>query len=176
MYNPVDPNDEYIEFTNIGPATVNLAHCELTKGVDFTFSSMTLAPGEYTIVTRNQAHFAVTYPGYSGTFAGDYLNDKLDNGGENIRLKDAAGNIIQQLDYEDGWFPITDGLGYSLNLMVLDTADPNDWDKRDNWQASNVLGGTPGADHIANTVGNEDVVINEILIKHRCRQLVSVRQ
>ncbi|MHC4999045.1 MAG: lamin tail domain-containing protein, partial [Planctomycetota bacterium] len=163
MYNPVDPNDEYIEFTNIGPATVNLAHCELTKGVDFTFSSMTLAPGEYTIVTRNQAHFAVTYPGYSGTFAGDYLNDKLDNGGENIRLKDAAGNIIQQLDYEDGWFPITDGLGYSLNLMVLDTADPNDWDKRDNWQASNVLGGTPGADHIANTVGNEDVVINEIL-------------
>jgi hypothetical protein len=47
--------------------------------------------------------------------------------------------------------------------MVLDTADPNDWDKRINWQASNVLGGTPGADHIANTVGNEDIVINEIL-------------
>ena len=164
MYHPVDPNDEYIEFKNISTTdTINLAHCELTKGVDFTFPSMALAPNAYTIVVRNTAEFNARYPGYSGTIAGEYTNDKLDNGGENIRLKDAAGVIIQEFDYEDGWFPITDGSGYSLNLMTLDPTDPNDWNKRLSWEASNVAGGTPGEAHVANAVANDVIVINEIL-------------
>ena len=163
MYHPVDPNDEYIEFKNIGPATINLAHCELTKGVDFTFPSMTLAPNAYTIVVRDVNEFNARYPVYSGTIAGEYTNDKLDNGGENIRLKDAAGTIIQEFDYEDGWFPITDGKGFSLNLMTLDPTDPNDWNKRLSWEASNVAGGTPGEAHVANAVANDVIVINEIL-------------
>ena len=164
MYHPVDPNDEYIEFKNIGPATINLAHCQLTKGVDFTFPSVTLAPNAYTVVARNQTHFEATYSPYSGSIAGEYtLVDKLDNGGENIRLKDAAGVIIQEFDYEDGWFPITDGSGYSLNLMTLDPTDPNDWNKRLSWEASNVAGGTPGEAHVANAVANDVIVINEVL-------------
>ncbi|MHC5183835.1 MAG: lamin tail domain-containing protein, partial [Planctomycetota bacterium] len=163
MYHPVDSNDEYIEFKNIGPATINLAHCQLTQGVDFTFPSITLAPNAYTIVVRDTAEFNARYPGYSGTIAGEYTNDKLDNGGENIRLKDAAGNIIQEFEYEDNWFPITDGLGYSLNIINPADTVLDNWNKRLSWEASNVLGGTPGADHIANAVGNADIVINEIL-------------
>ena len=163
MYHPVDPNDEFIEFKNIGASTINLAHCQLTQGVNFTFPSMTLAPNDYVIVVRNQIHFALTYPSYSGAIAGEYTNDKLDNGGENIRLKDAAGIIIQEFDYEDGWFPITDGMGFSLNIIDPTDANLDNWNKRLSWEASNVLGGTPGQNHIANTVGNADIVINEIL-------------
>jgi hypothetical protein len=163
MYHPVDPNDEFIEFRNIGPATINLAHCRLTKGVDFTFPSVTLAPNAYTIAVRDIAEFNARYPGYSGTIAGEYTNDKLDNGGENIRLRDAADNIIQEFEYEDNWFPITDGKGFSLNMIDPNSADPNDWSKRLNWQASNVFDGTPGQDHVPNTIANDAIVINEIL-------------
>ena len=163
MYHPVNPDDEYIEFKNIGPATINLAHCRLTKGVDFTFPSVTLAPNAYTIVVRDIAEFNARYPSYSGTIAGEYTLDKLDNGGENIRLKDAAGNIIQEFEYEDNWFPITDGAGFSINSINLNPTDPNDWNKRLSWQASNILDGTPGQDHVLNTIDNDDIVINEVL-------------
>jgi hypothetical protein len=162
MYNPVDPNCEFIEFRNIGPATINLAHCQLTKGVDFTFPSMTLAPNAYTVIARNQALF-IAATGYSGSIAGEFLVDKLNNSGETIRLKDAAGTIIQEFNYEDGWFPVTDGLDYSINLLDPASNDPNDWDKRLGWEASNVEGGTPGQAHTANSVINDAVVINEIL-------------
>jgi len=163
MYHPVDPNDEFIEFKNIGGSTINLAHCELTKGVNLTFPDMTLAPGAYTVAVRSIAEFNERYPGYSGTIAGEYTGNKLDNGGENIRLKDAAGNIIQEFDYEDGWFPITDGKGFSLNM--IDPADPvlANWNKRLSWQTSNVPGGTPGDSHVANAVANDAIVINEVL-------------
>jgi hypothetical protein len=124
---------------------------------------MTLAPNTYTILVRHTAEFNARYPSYSGTIAGEYTNDKLDNGGENIRLKDAAGNIIQEFEYEDNWFPITDGLGYSLNIINPADTVLDNWNKRLSWQASNVFDGTPGQNHIANAVGNADIVINEIL-------------
>ncbi len=163
MYHPADPNDEYIEFKNIGVSSIDVAHCQLTKGVDFTFPDMTLASGGYTIAVRSIADFNLRYPGYSGTIAGEYTNDKLDNGGENIRLKDAAGIIIQEFDYEDGWFPITDGKGFSLNIINAGNATLDNWNKRLSWQASNVLGGTPGQGHTANAIANDAIVINEVL-------------
>ncbi|MHC5091717.1 MAG: lamin tail domain-containing protein [Planctomycetota bacterium] len=163
MYNPVDPNDEFIEFTNIGASTVNLAHCRLTKGVDFTFPDYGLAPNDHVLVVRNLAAFSLLHPTLVSSIAGEYTNDKLDNGGETIRLKDAAGVIIQEFEYEDGWFPITDGLSYSLNIINPNDPVLDNWNKRLSWEASNVAGGTPGADHTNNAVGNEDIVINEIL-------------
>ena len=54
-------------------------------------------------------------------------------------------------------------MDYSINLLDPASNDPNDWDKRLGWEASNVEGGTPGASHTANAVGNTDIVINEIL-------------
>jgi len=163
MYHPVDPNDEFIEFKNIGPAAISLAHCQLTKGVDFTFPDMTLAPSAYTVAVRSIADFNSRYPGYSGTIAGEYTNDKLDNGGEDIRLKDAAGLVIQEFDYEDGWFPVTDGKGFSLNIIDPSDANLDNWNKRLSWQSSSVSGGTPGQPHTPNTVANDVVVINEVL-------------
>ncbi|MHC5119964.1 MAG: lamin tail domain-containing protein, partial [Planctomycetota bacterium] len=143
MYHPVDPNDEFIEFTNIGAST--------------------LAPNDHVLVVRNLAAFSLLHPTLVSSIAGEYTNDKLDNGGETIRLKDAAGVIIQEFEYEDGWFPITDGLSYSLNIINPNDPVLDNWNKRLSWEASNVAGGTPGADHTNNAVGNEDIVINEIL-------------
>lgn len=163
MYHPADPNDEYIELKNIGGSSIDVALCQFTKGVNFTFPSIVLAPNEYVVVARNVDEFNSKYPSFSGNLAGAYTGNKLDNGGENIRLKDAAGVIIQEFDYEDGWFPITDGKGFSLNIIDPTDAVLDNWNKRLSWQASNVLDGTPGQDHTANTVSNDTVVINEVL-------------
>ncbi|MHC5183017.1 MAG: CotH kinase family protein, partial [Planctomycetota bacterium] len=163
MYNPVDPNDEFIEFTNIGPSTVNLAHSQLTKGVDFTFPDYDLAPNDHVLVVRNLSAFSLLHPSLVSSIAGEYTNDKLDNGGETIRLKDAAGVIIQEFEYDDNWFPITDGLDYSINIVDPTDATLDNWNKRLSWQASNVAGGTPGQAHAANAVTNDVVVINEVL-------------
>jgi hypothetical protein len=163
MYHPVDPNDEFIELKNIGGSSIDIALCQLTKGVDFTFPSIVLAPNEYVVVAGNVNEFNSKYPSFSGNLAGAYTNDKLDNGGENIRLKDAAGVIIQEFDYEDDWLAITDGKGFSLNIIDPTDVVLDNWNKRLSWQASNVLDGTPGQDHTANTVSNDTVVINEVL-------------
>jgi hypothetical protein len=163
MYHPTDPNDEYIELKNVGGSSIDVALCKLTKGVDFTFPSIVLAPDDYVVVARSVAEFNSKYPSFVGNLAGEYTRDKLDNGGEKIRLKDAAGVIIQEFDYEDDWFPITDGEGFSLNIIDPTDAVLDNWNKRLSWQASNVLDGTPGQDHAANTVANDAVVINEVL-------------
>ena len=48
-----DPNEEYIELTNIGAETININLVSFTNGIDFTFPNIDLAPGEYTVVVEN---------------------------------------------------------------------------------------------------------------------------
>ena len=163
MYHPEDPNDEYIELKNTGGTDIDIILCELTKGVDFTFPSVVLAPDEYVVVARNIDEFNSRYPAFSGNLAGEYTGDVLDDGGESIQLKDAAGNIIHEFEYEDNWHPVTDGKGFSLNIIDPTDANLNNWNRRLSWQASNVKHGTPGQDHIANAVDNDAIVINEVL-------------
>ncbi|HUU91406.1 MAG TPA: lamin tail domain-containing protein, partial [Phycisphaerae bacterium] len=64
-------------------------------------------------------------------------------------------------DYADGWFPHTDGEGFSL--VVRDAAQDIDlWDSKDGWRASWALHGNPGqADPSALNPG--DVVLSELL-------------
>ena len=47
MYHPKDPNTEFIELTNVGTETINLALVRFSQGIDFTFPAMDLAPGRY---------------------------------------------------------------------------------------------------------------------------------
>ncbi|MHC4743765.1 MAG: lamin tail domain-containing protein, partial [Planctomycetota bacterium] len=120
---PNDPNEEFIELTNIGTQTINLNLVKFTNGVDFTFTDIDLAPREYVVVVRNEIAFAAAHPEFSGVVAGEYVG-KLDNGGERIELQDAAGSTFFDFRYKDGWRSITDGLGYSLTII-----DPNDTDE-----------------------------------------------
>ena len=47
-------------------------------------------------------------------------------------------------EYQDGWYPTTDGEGYSLVLRQPRTADPNALGDKDLWRASPTIGGPPG--------------------------------
>ncbi|MBN1505383.1 MAG: lamin tail domain-containing protein, partial [Sedimentisphaerales bacterium] len=159
--NPDDPNSEYIELTNIGAESINLNLVRFTNGIDFTFPSLDLAPGGYCLVVRDRAAFAAKY-GSALPVAGQYAGS-LNNAGERIELRDAAGAVIHDFRFEDDWFDITDGLGFSLTVKDPKTADPNTYSDKNLWRPSAKAGGSPGADDSGQVPALGSVVINELL-------------
>lgn len=172
MYHAADPpqpsdyNDgdfEYIELQNIGAESINLNLVKFTNGVEFTFdASVLLSPSEYVLVVKNQAAFATRYPAFTGLIAGEY-SGSLDNGGEEIDLKDALGAEIHDFDYDDKWRPHTDGDGFSLTIIDPLNPDPNTWDEKDSWRASVYIGGSPGWDDSGILPNPGAIAINEVM-------------
>lgn len=80
----------------------------------------------------------------AGRFAGEY-SGYLGNGGEQLRIEDVQNEKILDFDYNDAWYPSTDGDGLSL-VVVDETATFNTWGKSANWQPSLTENGSPGAD------------------------------
>ena len=100
-YNPSGQSEEneFIELMNISDQTIQLTGVSFSAGIQYNFEDdATLEP-----MTR-----IVLRPGeYTG---------QLDNGGENITLLDANGNIIESFRYNDKspWPETPDGNGPSL--------------------------------------------------------------
>jgi hypothetical protein len=148
MYNPAGGDDyEFIELQNMGHGPLNLANFSLDDGVRFTFPPNTppLAPGEYAVLVSNPEMFAARYPNVavSGVYEGH-----LSNKGEKILLKDASGQVVIEVEYNDeyGWPVSADGRGDSLTLIDA-TGNPSD---PKNWRASINLNGSPGATEVTN--------------------------
>ncbi len=162
MYHPQnDPNDEFIELTNTGDETINLNLVKFTNGIDFTFPSLELAPGEYVVAVQDRTAFETLY-GTDITIAGKYTG-RLNNAGEKIELEDAIGRTILEFDYKDGWRSITDGRGFSLTIIEPANPDPNSWDDGNYWRASADTGGSPGRDDSGIVPDPGSVVISELL-------------
>jgi hypothetical protein len=151
MYNPARPASgtnsneiyEFIELKNTGVSPVNLLGVHFTKGLDFTFRSTnaitTLPPGAYLVLVRDVAAFASRYPGVTN-IAGVF-SSALDNSGERIALKGALGEPIEDFTYNNSWYPVTDGSGFSLVPRVETGAASSE---AAGWRASSLPGGSPG--------------------------------
>jgi hypothetical protein len=161
MYNPRIPNGEFIELKNIGAETINLNMVSFTSGIDFTFPSIDLAPGEYIVVVQDRDAFENRY-GPNINIAGQY-SGQLDNAGEKITLVDAIGRTILDFNYEDGWYSLTDGGGFSLTVINPNHVDLSTWNIKDAWRASTYLDGSPGQDDSGILPNPGAVVINEVL-------------
>ncbi|MCK4886782.1 MAG: lamin tail domain-containing protein [Planctomycetes bacterium] len=159
--NPDDPNTEFIELQNIGSSPIGLNLVHFTDGIDFTFGDTTLAAGDYVLVVRDIAAFLAKY-GSGYPIAGQYTG-ALDNGGEEIVLRDALGNEVHDFDYKDGWYDITDGEGFSLVIRDPYNADINSWDEKDSWRASAAVEGSPGEEDIYNLPMPGSIMINEVM-------------
>jgi len=159
--NPDDPNTEFIELQNIVAVPININLVRFTNGIDFTFPSIELGPDEYVLVVKDIDAFEAKY-GAGLNIAGQYTGN-LRNGGERVELQDAAGTTIHNFRYQDGWYDITDGLGFSLTVKDPASADPNNWGDKSVWRPSAVLGGSPGTDDTGQIPELGDVVINELL-------------
>ena len=145
----IDKDFEYIELKNIGDSAINLNLVQFTDGIDFTFGDYSLGPGQFAVIVKNTDAFQARYPGVSpAQIAGTYTGS-LDNGGEEIVMRDAIGTEIHDFNYRDSWFDVTDGGGYSLNKLDPDTSSttaPDSWDDQSGWQSGSTINGTPGAD------------------------------
>ena len=167
MYHPKastgvgEPNEEFIELTNIGDETLNLNLVRFTNGIDFTFPDIELAPGRSIVVVQDRDAFEARYSNrlpVTGQYSG-----RLNNNGERITLEDAAGQTILDFSYSDTWRPLTDSEGFSLTIIDPTHPDQNSWDKQDAWRASVYAGGSPGHDDTGMLPNPGDVVINELL-------------
>ncbi len=161
MYHPADPNCEFIELKNIGNTAVNLNLVQFTKGIDHTFDDVTVEAGNYLLLVKNKSAFDADYtkvPTEVPVIQWDM--GSLDNDGDKIKFKDALGQTIQLFSYKDGWYPLTDGGGFSLTI-VDPLADPNLWDEKAGWRSSTVSGGSPGEDEVGLAPGS--IIINEIM-------------
>ncbi len=161
MYNPTDPNEEFIELQNIGTKPLNLNLVSFTNGIDFTFGGVELAGGEYIVVVRNKDIFEARY-GTDINIAGQY-SGSLNNAGERIELNNAVGETIHNFRYRDGWRSITDGDGFSLTIIDATNPDLGSWDDKDSWRPSVFVGGSPGSDDKGFLPDPGAIVINEVL-------------
>jgi hypothetical protein len=159
--NPNDPNTEFIELTNIADQSVNLNLVHFTKGIDYTFPSFDLPAGGYCLIVKDIAAFQAKY-GSRLPVVGQYTGS-LDNAGEPIELMDAADQIIQSFKYQDNWFKITDGPGFSLTVKDPKTSDANSLNDKNAWRPSASMGGSPAADDRGQVPELGSVVINELL-------------
>ncbi|HOP97341.1 MAG TPA: lamin tail domain-containing protein [Verrucomicrobiota bacterium] len=171
MYNPSplpavtpDPQQlEYIEVKNISTdTTLNLANVRFTRGIQFNFtgsSVTTLGPQQRVLIVRNTAAFTAKY-GAGLPIAGEY-SGALNNGGEVLRLDDAAGEKILEFEYNNSWYPTTDGLGFSL-VIRDEQAHWSTWGNKDSWRPSSGIQGSPGSDDPP-TPTFPPIVVNEVL-------------
>jgi hypothetical protein len=147
MYNPPVElgNDDYYEFLelyNNDNETADLTGWAFTNGIDFSFPNGTvLLPGEFLVIAKNPDTI-MAYYGIDNVL-GPFENlTGLNNTGELVALGNAAGFVVDMVEYADGapWPTAPDGNGPSLSLIDpdLDNSLP------ESWESSIVLYGTPG--------------------------------
>ena len=165
MYNPPESGDdilEYIEIYNNSGETANLTGLYFAQGIEFEFPVETLDPGAYYLIAKDAAAFETAF----GIGATQWTDGSLSNGGEAIEIKDAAGNTVDIVEYDDQapWPTSPDGDGPSLTFC-----DPTiDNNLGENWYASIELAGqNPQGDDLYGTPGAvcEFVGVDEIDLK-----------
>lgn len=137
MYNPPESgldSLEFLEILNTGSAAIEMKDYSL-DGVTYTFPDFSLGAGEYVMVSGDSVAFTNNF----GRPAFQWTAGSLSNGGETVKLFDAAGTVVDSVDYDDGggWPSTADGNGASLVLCDL-TADNND---PASWQGASTAAG-----------------------------------
>ena len=138
-YNPSseqgsDNDYEFIELFNAESFSVNLFGYHFTEGLAHFFNDdLTLEPEGYLLLAKNGEM-------YSGSIEWTYGN--LGNSGETLILINSDGDLANELTFENSSpFPSEpNGSGPSMELIDPDA----DNTLGINWQASTILGGTPG--------------------------------
>ena len=150
----------FIELKNITSDTLDLFGARFVSGIGFSFSGSSmevLHRGQSVLLVKNRSAFKARY-GDRANIAGQYTGS-LDNNGERLHLVNSAGATILDFVYNDSWYPITDGHGFSLVLSNENVA-PARVGIKPSWRPSATVGGSPGAlDPVPSTV--PAVVVNE---------------
>ncbi|MDD2963608.1 MAG: lamin tail domain-containing protein [Bacteroidales bacterium] len=142
MYNPPESGTdtlEYLELYNYGSYIINLQGYTFTSGIEHTFGSLLLYPGDYLIMALNSTAFTSTF----GAPAIQWSAGRLSNTGETITLTDNNGLLVDLVEYgiASPWPVQPNGGGSSLTLC-------NPWTDNSlavNWSASSNPAAVNGA-------------------------------
>ncbi|MGI8602247.1 MAG: lamin tail domain-containing protein [Verrucomicrobiales bacterium] len=119
---------QFVEIHNPEPSAVNVSGWRLSDAVDFTFpNGTTLAAGGYVVVAENPPAFLTQF----GRTALGPWSSNLRKSGETIALRDAAGTIVDEVDFRTGfpWPTAAAGVGPSIELIhpALDNSLGGSW-------------------------------------------------
>ncbi|MBM4017445.1 MAG: hypothetical protein FJ288_03810, partial [Planctomycetes bacterium] len=133
---------EFIELYNAGTEAVLLEGWRFTEGIEYTFGPGASIPaGGYLVVAQDPAALAAKF----GVTALGPWDGLLDNDGEKVVLRNAAGAVVDQVDYKLGfpWPTVGDPPGYSIELInpALDNDLGGSW-RRSTPEASGVTPAT----------------------------------
>ncbi|HUT13223.1 MAG TPA: lamin tail domain-containing protein, partial [Thermoguttaceae bacterium] len=143
MYNPLGDADdrlEWIELYNQLAVDMDISEWSLQGGVEYQFPDGTIVPGRsYVVVAVSPAALEATTDVENAL--GPYTG-QLSNGGEELRLVNNGGRVMNVLDYRDGgdWPTAPDGSGASLAKRDPRLAS----EPAENWTTGLQIGGTPG--------------------------------
>lgn len=141
---------EYVEVQNIGDAPLDVTGFRLRGGVEFDFPSLVLAPGQFALVISDETAFASRYHTGDVTLAGVFTNH-LEREARLV-LEGSRREPILDFTYRASWFSVTDGLGFSLQIVdatrpvetLVDGTNAATWSLPSSWRPSASEIGTPG--------------------------------
>lgn len=111
---------EYIEIYNRGTETVDLTGWKISDGVRFDFPDGTsIAAGDFLVIAADQDCLTAAHGNIP--VVGNWRGSLRDTG-ELIRIEDANGNLVDEVDYlpEGDWPNLADGDGSSMELRHPD--------------------------------------------------------
>ncbi|HYV34186.1 MAG TPA: Ig-like domain-containing protein, partial [Gemmataceae bacterium] len=121
MFNPRSglPAHEWIELQNISSDIIDLASWRFTRGVDFTFPNVSIAPGEYLVVAADPEAFHLNYPAVTNYVGG--WSGRLANSDETIELRTALDEVVNTVHYatEGDWARREGGRGASPVTSIV---------------------------------------------------------
>ena len=137
---------EWIELQNTSSNPISLTGVNFNDGIEFTFPGLTLEPKQSTVIVGNLEEFEKIYGTNTNYLIAGEFSGALDNGGEDIQLITAGGEIIQTISYPDN----IANEGHSLVLGL------------DGWHQSRTLLGSPGIKELTE-FELPNIFINEVL-------------
>ncbi|RLD65564.1 MAG: hypothetical protein DRI84_06565 [Bacteroidetes bacterium] len=155
MYNPPEGGVDSLEFFEVynkSAYTTDVSGFEIgyaSTGSEYIAAGTMVAPGEYLVFSTDSAAF----DGFYGFAPISWTVSGLSNGGNDIWIKDAAGNMVDSVEWDDGgtWPTEPDGYGPSLVLCdyTLDNNIGSNWNYSTVFVDTNAVGDTvwasPGA-------------------------------
>jgi hypothetical protein len=163
MYHPTNRLDgrnlEFIEVHNSNPWPEEMGGFRISGAIDYTFpSNFVLGARSFAVLAAVPADIQAVYGigGVLGPWTGT-----LQNSDGTLRIRNAVGAVMFEMDYTgEPPFPASaDGAGHSL---VLARPTFGERDARA-WAASEMIGGTPGANQIVTANPLRMIFINEFL-------------
>ena len=169
MYHPADhslltgleeEDLEFVELWNTGDTPALMEGLNVSDAIEFTFGSHVMQPGEVVVLASNPDAFRSQFPLVTAAVMGPF-EGRLSNSGEQIVLRDGAGRVLDQIQYDDDddWPVQADGEGSSLERIRFDESGVAAW------RFSFTKGGSPGVVVLPSTISANIFTMSEGVIR-----------